>query len=143
MYCWCAREISEEDLDPATMPEMRLDQWKGSRLGALPVDGMSTKNATVMPVDESCWIVLQHLCDTLKRAQFPIIVTTYAGRNREIPGLLGKLAGQLSIPVFSSCPSNVNISFDHPMHAGVSYTGKNLYVEAADWILVLDSDVPW
>lgn len=86
---------------------------------------------------------LQQVCQTLKGAQFPIIVTSYAGRNRAIPGLLGRLAHKLSIPVFSSCPSHVNIAFDHPMHAGVSYTGKNLYVEAADWILVLDSDVPW
>lgn len=89
------------------------------------------------------WAVLQHVCETLRRATFPIIVTTYAGRNLQIPGLLGKLASQLSIPVFSSCPSHVNIAFDHPMHAGISYTGSNPYVEQADWILVLDSDVPW
>jgi thiamine pyrophosphate-dependent acetolactate synthase large subunit-like protein len=79
----------------------------------------------------------------MKTARFPIIVTTYAGRNREVPGLLGTLASLLSIPVYSSCPSNVNISADHPMHAGLSFTGNNPHVEAADWILVLDCDVPW
>lgn len=35
VYCWSAREISEEDLGPSDMPEMRLDHWRGSQLGAL------------------------------------------------------------------------------------------------------------
>ncbi|GHJ90159.1 hypothetical protein NliqN6_6561 [Naganishia liquefaciens] len=125
VYCWSAREISEEDLNPSDLPELRREHWSGSQLGAL-----SETN-------------LHYICQTLRRAQFPIIVTSYAGRNRAIPDLLGKLANQLSIAVFSSCPSHVNIAFNHPMHAGVSYTGKNCYVEAADWILVLDCDVPW
>lgn len=41
VYCWTPRETSEEDLDPATIPHMRMADWQGSRLGALPNDGKS------------------------------------------------------------------------------------------------------
>ncbi|KAJ9115754.1 hypothetical protein QFC24_006937 [Naganishia onofrii] len=40
VYCWTPRETSEEDLDPATIPHMRMADWQGSRLGALPNDAV-------------------------------------------------------------------------------------------------------
>lgn len=76
-------------------------------------------------------------------AKSPLIVTSYSGRNPACVPLLTSLAERLACPVFSACPTTVNVPHDHWCHAGVAYGGKNELVEKADVILVLDSDIPW
>lgn len=47
------------------------------------------------------------------------------------------------MPVWQSCLSTVNLPFGHPSHAGVSFGQRNTLAEEADFILILDSDIPW
>lgn len=66
VYCWAAREISEEDLDPESIPHMKMINWQGSRLGALPHDG----NAMIrQPLHFR--VVYTDVCRTVQSAQTP------------------------------------------------------------------------
>ena len=81
--------------------------------------------------------------ESLAKAKKPLIITTYLGRNHAAVKQLVKFVDLTAVPVFSSCVSTVNIPFDHPCHAGVSFGQHNPLVEEADFILILDSDIPW
>ena len=83
------------------------------------------------------------ICAGLLKAKKPLIVTSYLGRNRAAVEHLVKLVDLLAIPVFQSCLSTVNLPFDHVSHSGVSFGQHNPLVEDADFILILDCDVPW
>jgi thiamine pyrophosphate-dependent acetolactate synthase large subunit-like protein len=86
---------------------------------------------------------LRQIVDALTQSTFPVIVTSHVGRNPASVPLLSSISDKLGIPVFSACPSTLNVPFDHPMHAGIAYTGKFELIERADCLLVIDSDVPW
>lgn len=126
VYCWAMREITEEQLDPAEVPDVRAAEvWSGIELAPL-------NNKTV-----------ETIATALAQAKKPLIVTSYLGRNKAAVDQLVKLVDLLGIPVFSSCLSTVNLPFDHVSHAGVSFGQHNPLVEEADVILIIDSDVPW
>jgi len=73
-------------------------------------------------------------------AEFPLIVTSNAGRNPEAFANLATLAEAYALPVTQFAPSGTNLATAHPMHVGYE-TGP--LVAEADVILVLDSAVPW
>ncbi|KAI5479100.1 acetolactate synthase [Pseudohyphozyma bogoriensis] len=126
VYCWATREITEELLDPKAVPDVKISQnWP-----AIEPAGLSPS-------------VVKTIAEALIGAKSPLIVTSYLGRNHTAVQELIKFVDVLGIPVFSSCPSTVNIPFNHPSHAGVAYGGKIDIVENADVILILDSDIPW
>jgi len=87
--------------------------------------------------------VVARVVDALLEAKKPLIVTSYLGRNLAAVQQLIKFVELLALPVFQSCLSYINLPFDHPSHAGMALGGKNLLVEEADCILILDSDIPW
>jgi len=87
--------------------------------------------------------VVARIVDALLEAKKPLIVTSYLGRNLAAVQQLIKFVELLALPVFQSCLSYINLPFDHPSHAGMALGGKNLLVEEADCILILDSDIPW
>ncbi|KAK4057533.1 hypothetical protein OIO90_001602 [Microbotryomycetes sp. JL221] len=125
-YVWAMREVTEEHVDPSSVPDVRVsDVWS-------PVEPAPLTKSTV-----------ERICKSLAKAKKPLIITTYAGRNPAAVEQLTKFVDLTAIPVFSACPSTVNISYDHPSHAGVAYGGKWSIVEEADCILILDSDIPW
>lgn len=88
---------------------------------------------------------LEELANDLRKAKRPLVVSSYLGRNKEAVGELVRLCERLAIPVIDSIPSYMNFPTSHPMHLGSYWnTEKKLDVlEEADFILVLDSDVPW
>lgn len=87
--------------------------------------------------------VVSRIADALIGAKKPLIVTSYLGRNPAAVPALVKLVDLLGVGVFQSCLSVVNLPFDHPSHLGLAFGGKNPFVEEADVVLIIDSDVPW
>ncbi|WP_257391607.1 hypothetical protein [Halalkalibacter krulwichiae] len=85
------------------------------------------------------------IANDLRNSKNPLIVTSYLGRNEAAVNELIRLSEQLAIPVLESCPNYVNFPADHAMHIGYQWNTpeQNKWLEQADVILVLDSDVPW
>ncbi|GAA5942568.1 uncharacterized protein JCM15063_000037 [Sporobolomyces koalae] len=126
VYLWAMREITEEHLIEEEVPDVRTTElWS-------PIE-LSPLNKTSVA----------RIATALAKATKPLIVTTYAGRNHAAVEALTRLVELTATPVFSSCVSTVNIPFNHYAHAGVSFGQHNPLVEEADFILILDSDVPW
>jgi acetolactate synthase I/II/III large subunit len=87
----------------------------------------------------------EELARELSSARRPLIVTSYLGRDPEAVNCLVALADCAAIGVLEAVPSCVNFPASHPMHQG--YQGnerkQNAVLAQADFILVLDCDVPW
>ncbi|HEX7382328.1 MAG TPA: thiamine pyrophosphate-requiring protein [Nevskiaceae bacterium] len=83
---------------------------------------------------------LDELAGWLLQAERPVIITSVAGRDPTVPALLGDLAQRLAIPVVERYPRVVNLPVTHPFHAGYD---PNALVADADFILVLECEVPW
>ena len=87
--------------------------------------------------------MVDKIVTALVKAKRPLIVTSYLGRNVKAVEHLTKFVELLAVPVFQSCPTYINLPYEHVCHAGVALGGKNDLVEEADVILILDSDIPW
>ncbi|SDA03032.1 BZ3500_MvSof-1268-A1-R1_Chr11-1g03269 [Microbotryum saponariae] len=126
VYLWAMREVTEERLDPKSIKDVRASEvWT-------PIEPSPLGPNAVKRIAES-----------LAKAKKPLFISTYAGRNPSSVEPLTRLAELTASPVFSSCPSTVNLDFDHYLHAGVNFGQHNPLVEPADFILILDCDVPW
>ncbi|MBI4240384.1 MAG: thiamine pyrophosphate-requiring protein, partial [Candidatus Rokubacteria bacterium] len=80
----------------------------------------------------------------LARAEFPLILTSMAGRDPAAVAPMVSLAEAGAIGVVEVNPYFVNFPQTHPLHLGFTAAGAaNSYVEQADVILVVESDVPW
>ena len=73
-------------------------------------------------------------------AEFPLIVTSNAGRNPQAFSSLAALAETFALPVVQSVPNDLNLATDHPMHLGYE---PGAFLPDADVVLVIDSAVPW
>ncbi len=83
---------------------------------------------------------IERAAHVLVRSRFPLIVTSALGRNHESVGTLVSLAEKEGIGVVSFNPEYMNFPRDHVCHLGFNSAP---YVNQADTILVIDSDVPW
>lgn len=83
---------------------------------------------------------VQAIIEKWKTANSPLIITSSAGENSNVPALLGKIAETTGTPVVQFRPRYVNLVGDHPCHAGWDASSR---ISQSDFILVLDSDVPW
>ena len=83
--------------------------------------------------------------EALLTAKYPLVVTSYLGKNPKAVPLLVQLCDRLSIAVHESCPSAMNFPASHPAHQGCQWNGggQSAALAEADVILVIDSDVPW
>jgi acetolactate synthase I/II/III large subunit len=85
------------------------------------------------------------LVDAFQKAARPLIVTSYVGRN---PAAVIELVGfcsRLGVGVLESVPSYVNYPHNDPLYQGNQWNHpfQNRALAEADFILVVDSDVPW
>lgn len=80
------------------------------------------------------------LADALAAAENPLVVTSTVGANRDARHALERIADRYSIPVLQSWPYAVNISGDHPMNLRTAGAHR---IAEADFILAVDSAVPW
>jgi len=88
---------------------------------------------------------VQQLVSDLLSADDPLVVTSYLGREKEAVNELVSLCDRLSIPVLESVPQTMNFPADNPMHTGYRWNEDHQHplLEEADFILAIDSDVPW
>ncbi|MFS0646434.1 thiamine pyrophosphate-requiring protein [Siminovitchia sp. 179-K 8D1 HS] len=88
---------------------------------------------------------IEQLAEDLLSAKKPLIVTSYLGRKKEAVEELIRLCERLAIPVIESVPHQMNFPADNPMHCGSYWNDpkQNELLAEADFVLVLDSDVPW
>ena len=89
-----------------------------------------------MPNPES----LEEAAAILAKAENPVIITNWGGRNPEVMPALVALAEKYAIPVVEFGNRFVAMPHRHPMYAGGN---PNPWVKAADAILVIDCAVPW
>jgi len=80
------------------------------------------------------------IADRLIAAERPLLVTAYAGRHPEAPGLIDALARLSGIRVFENNPHYLNIDRESPCFGGYSPTAE---LPHADVGLLVDVDVPW
>ena len=85
------------------------------------------------------------LVDAVQRAARPLIVTSYVGRNPAAVTELVRFCGRLGAGVLESVPSTVNYPHSDPLYQGNQWNHpfQNRALAEADFILVVDSDVPW
>ena len=119
VYLTAAREVLEERAAPA---DQDVDRWQ-------PI---SAAPASDDAADE--------LFTALSDAEFPVIITTYLGRDPERVPALVALAERLGVRVVEHNAEVLSFPRSHPLHAG---DDPHRFLEHADVILALDTDVPW
>jgi acetolactate synthase-1/2/3 large subunit len=83
---------------------------------------------------------IDEAAEMIARAENPLIITANAGRNTDDVAKLAALAECFAIPVSQRKPRYVCLPTNDPMHLGFN---PDLFLEAADVIVVIDCDVPW
>jgi acetolactate synthase-1/2/3 large subunit len=85
------------------------------------------------------------LIDAIQRAARPLIVTSYLGRNPGAVAELVRFCGRLGVGVLESAPNYVNYPHSDQLYQGNQWSppSQNRALAEADFILVVDSDVPW
>ena len=84
--------------------------------------------------------VVEALAAKLLAAEYPVLVTAYAGRNAATPAILDELARLAGIRVIEFSPLYMSIPHDSPCFAGFM---ADPHVAQADFGLMVDVDVPW
>ncbi|MEB3102589.1 thiamine pyrophosphate-requiring protein [Ferviditalea candida] len=111
-----------------------------------PIASESETSRVLEPIRPS-GLAPQHageIASALAQAKFPLMITSYLGRNHEAVRELVALSERLAIPVMEAGPYYMNFPSDHPMHLGFEdFVNVNPYLEKADVVVVLDCDIPW
>ena len=119
VYAMASREVLEEEGWDVN-EDMAL--WEPISPTALDADSLKT------------------LAEALQKAENPLIITSYLGRNKDSVAKLVSLSDKLAIPVVEMLQTYMNFPGDHPMHLGFE---PRPFLKDADLILVLDCDLPW
>src|SRR5699024_5432490 len=124
VYLMGPRKVMDEGIEPVTIDTQLLEHIVESALAEHDV--------------------FQLVAD-LVAAKNPMVVTSYLGKMKEAVEQLVELCDRLSIPVLESVPQMMNFPADHPMHCGYQWNEDRQHpvLAEADFILVIDSDIPW
>jgi acetolactate synthase-1/2/3 large subunit len=78
-------------------------------------------------------------------AERPLVVTSYLGRNPQAVEELIRLCRRFAVGLLESVPNYVNFPADDPLYQGNQWNEarQNRALDEADFVLVIDSDVPW
>ncbi|KAJ6487961.1 thiamine pyrophosphate enzyme [Mycena sanguinolenta] len=121
-YVASAREVLAQEIQPYSLQQ---EQWVPIGPSALPVD------------------VVHDISAALVKAERPLIITGYSGRDRRTPELLVALADLIpGIRVHDTGGSDVCFPFSHIASEGFRLSSDEC-TQDADVILLLDCDVPW
>lgn len=85
-------------------------------------------------------IAEERLLRALARAERPLVITSYLGRAPHAVERLVQLSEHLGLAVQQPSPQYLNFPGDHPHHIGYA---RERNVDAADFVLIIDADVPW
>lgn len=122
VYLVGAREVMEEEINPYSLEQ---GVWDSVELGGL------TPKAS------------KEIADALLKAEHPLLITGYSGRNQKIPGALVELANTVKgLRVLDTGGSDMCFPASHPGWLGLRF-GVESVIEKSDVIVVLDCDVPW
>ena len=122
VYLCGSREVMEQEIRPY---EIRQSEWEPVELGGLPSKAV------------------REIAEALAGAKEPLLITGYAGRNQEIPGILVELANTVKgLRVLDTGGSDMCFPADHPGWLGLRYGAEDA-IKSADTIIVMDCDVPW
>jgi thiamine pyrophosphate-dependent acetolactate synthase large subunit-like protein len=122
VYLTAGREVLEEEITP-----YKLDQTVWGHVAPQPLSQDAVNAIAVL----------------LLSAQEPLIITGYSGRNHLVAPALVKLADTVpGIRVIDALGSDVCFPFTHPASLGIKIGGDDS-IRTADFILVVDCDVPW
>ncbi|KAH8798735.1 thiamine pyrophosphate enzyme, N-terminal TPP binding domain-containing protein [Flagelloscypha sp. PMI_526] len=130
VYLWGRREVMEEDVDLSLLEQVAQDLKKWP---SIQPPGLSSSS-------------MMDITQLLVTAKSPLILTSHVGRNPSTIPHLTKLSTLLSIPIFETCPSTINVPFSHPYNVGVTFLAPGTHtplLKSADVVLVIDSHVPW
>jgi acetolactate synthase-1/2/3 large subunit len=83
---------------------------------------------------------IEEAASLLANAEFPLIVTSSAGRSRAAFDALAALAEEFALPVVQNEARDINLASNHPMNLGFASAPL---LPKADVILVIESIVPW
>jgi acetolactate synthase I/II/III large subunit len=124
VYLVGAREVMEEEAERVAID---VADWP-------PIEPMALSAAAAAS-----------LIDAVQKAARPLIVTSYVGRNPAAVTELVRFCGRLGVGVLESVPSYVNYPHSNPLYQGNHWNHpfQNRALAEADFILVVDSDVPW
>ncbi|EPS95543.1 hypothetical protein FOMPIDRAFT_130646 [Fomitopsis schrenkii] len=126
VYLWARREVLEEEVDESVMnAQVNVAKWP-----PLAPSGLSPS-------------AVRTIVEALSTARFPMIIVANAGRNHRTVPLLQALSMLRSIGVFLSVPQYFSVPYSHPYLLGQSYDGRNPYLEEADVVIVLDTEIPF
>lgn len=121
-YIACAREVLAQEIQPYSLDQ---DKWVPIGPSALPADAVRDISAALV------------------KAQRPLIITGYSGRDRRTPELLVALADLIpGIRVHDTGGSDVSFPFSHIASEGFRLSSDEC-TRDVDVILLLDCDVPW
>src|SRR5262245_34517233 len=83
---------------------------------------------------------IEEAASLIAKAEFPLIITSSAGRTREGFEALSALAEEFALPVVQNEARDINLASNHPMNLGYAAAP---FLDKADVVLVIDSIVPW
>jgi acetolactate synthase-1/2/3 large subunit len=83
---------------------------------------------------------IEEAASLIAKAEFPLIVTSSAGRSRAAFDALAALADEFALPVVQNEARDINLASNHPMNLGFAAAP---FLPKADVVLVIESTVPW
>jgi acetolactate synthase I/II/III large subunit len=83
---------------------------------------------------------IERLAGWLSEAERPLLIASSVGRLPEEAEVLARLALRFGLPVVAHTPRFACLASDHPLHHGFDPAP---YLDDADPIVVIESDVPW
>jgi len=124
VYIVGAREVMEEETE------------------AVAIDAADWPPIAPAPLPDAA---VADLIEAVQKARRPLIVTSYLGRNPAALTELVRFCTRLGVGVLESAPSYVNYPHNDPLYQGNQWNHpfQNRTLGEADFILVVDSDVPW
>lgn len=119
-----------------TMPREVLAQtWPSGQIRSFSADQHGPNKLAGADPD-----VIRGIAARLLAAEHPLLITSYAGRDRELPRVLAELATFTGLRVVETHPLHHNLSHEHPCFAGFS---AGPFLKQTDFGLLVDTDVPW
>lgn len=119
-----------------TLPREILAQtWEPEQIGSFPRESWGP--VRFAGVDDA---PLNEIADRLLAAKFPLLITSYAGRNEKIPALLDELGQLTGLGVIESYPQVLSISKESPCFLG---NLSEAHLPNVDFGLMVDTDLPW
>ena len=124
VYIVGAREVMEEETE------------------AVAIDAADWPPIAPAPLPDAA---VADLIEAVQKARRPLIVTSYLGRNPAALTELVRFCSRLGVGVLELVPSYVNYPHNDPLYQGNQWNHpfQNRALGEADFILVVDSDVPW